>query len=279
MDFKIPVLDRIPTYPGRVKLVPVSGQANTFDMVRADAPVEVGTPIDKALFDNKAYTLTESVTVYVNGSTGNDDTGDGSSATPFKTIQAAVNALPKCLGGFHAAIDIAEGSYLERVTIDSFYGGRLTLGVAGRNVTVLGVSVLSSNTVRLNISRIQVMNDDTNTLLYVGAGSNVLILSPLSIDGVGHSTMGIGVEQNSALAAIGSEVSVSNCTQNAIHILSGSRATFGAVSGTGNGGVGLRANAGSILTYVTNTLEAVTATMATGGGKIYSGAQSNLPMY
>lgn len=40
--------DRIPTYPGRVKLVPVAGQANVYDMVRADEPTDVGTPLNKA---------------------------------------------------------------------------------------------------------------------------------------------------------------------------------------------------------------------------------------
>lgn len=40
--------DRIPLYPGRVKLNPVSGQANTFDLVRADQPTQEGTPINKA---------------------------------------------------------------------------------------------------------------------------------------------------------------------------------------------------------------------------------------
>lgn len=39
--------DRIPTYPGRVKLTPVSGQTNTYDMVRADEPVQEGTPLNK----------------------------------------------------------------------------------------------------------------------------------------------------------------------------------------------------------------------------------------
>ena len=48
----IEVIDRISTYPGRVKLIPVPGQENTYDMVRADGPVESGTPINKALFDS-----------------------------------------------------------------------------------------------------------------------------------------------------------------------------------------------------------------------------------
>lgn len=53
----IEVLDRIPTYPGRVKLIPVPGQANTYDMVRADEPIEPGTPINKALFESIAVEM------------------------------------------------------------------------------------------------------------------------------------------------------------------------------------------------------------------------------
>lgn len=48
----IPVVDRVPTNPGRVVLTPVPGQANTYDMVRADAPTTAGTPVNKALFDS-----------------------------------------------------------------------------------------------------------------------------------------------------------------------------------------------------------------------------------
>nr|DAU90719.1 MAG TPA: hypothetical protein [Caudoviricetes sp.] len=40
--------DRIHLYPGRVKLNPVSGQPNTFDLVRADQPTQEGTPLNKA---------------------------------------------------------------------------------------------------------------------------------------------------------------------------------------------------------------------------------------
>ena len=40
--------DRVPTYPGRVKLIPVQGQENTYDMERADQPTQVGTPLNKA---------------------------------------------------------------------------------------------------------------------------------------------------------------------------------------------------------------------------------------
>lgn len=39
--------DRVSLYPGRVKMVPVAGQENTYDMVRADSPTQEGTPLNK----------------------------------------------------------------------------------------------------------------------------------------------------------------------------------------------------------------------------------------
>lgn len=39
--------DRVPLYPGRVRLTPVAGQENTYDMVRADQPSQAGTPLNK----------------------------------------------------------------------------------------------------------------------------------------------------------------------------------------------------------------------------------------
>ena len=40
--------DREPTYPGRVTMTPVFGQENTYDMERADKPLQQGTPLNKA---------------------------------------------------------------------------------------------------------------------------------------------------------------------------------------------------------------------------------------
>lgn len=50
--------DRVSLYPNRYKLTPVSGQANTYDLSRADEPLEVGTPITKAtMFDDEIATV------------------------------------------------------------------------------------------------------------------------------------------------------------------------------------------------------------------------------
>lgn len=45
------IKNRVPAYPGRVKLLPVAGQADTYTMTRADAPTEPGTAVNKALLD------------------------------------------------------------------------------------------------------------------------------------------------------------------------------------------------------------------------------------
>lgn len=39
--------DRIATYPGRVRLTPVTGETDVYDLERADEPIQSGTPINK----------------------------------------------------------------------------------------------------------------------------------------------------------------------------------------------------------------------------------------
>lgn len=270
MAFKIEVNDRIPTYPGRVKLTPVSGQANTFDLERADLPIVEGTPINKALFDNKAYCLSESVTVYVS-KYGSDTDGDGSSAAPFYTVQKAVDSLPKILNGFHAQIDIASGTYNERVLIDGFIGGRFTLGVSGRSVTLGGITVMNSNIVRIAVSSLNYSSAVPGTRLYISNGSNVYIMNNLSVNSGSQQEYGIALEYGSTLVAENtSTITVSNCGRAAIMATLGSLAAFAYVAGSGNTQYGLAATFGGIVTYLENTISASSGDYANRGGRIFT---------
>lgn len=67
------MVDRAALHPGRVKLVPVEGAENTFDMTRADEPIQAGTPL------NKGTLLSESVASKL---------GLGGSATPSDALNA-----------------------------------------------------------------------------------------------------------------------------------------------------------------------------------------------
>lgn len=71
--------DRIPTYPGRVKLTPVAGEENTYDMTREDEPTQVGTPL------NKATLLTDSTETAIWGDAQN------------RTVNEALNQINEAL--------------------------------------------------------------------------------------------------------------------------------------------------------------------------------------
>lgn len=47
----IPHINRIPQKPGRVLLTPVAGEANKYNLTRADEPLADGTPINKEMLD------------------------------------------------------------------------------------------------------------------------------------------------------------------------------------------------------------------------------------
>lgn len=275
MATKIEVLDRVSRYPGRVILTPVSGAANTYDMVRADSPTTVGTPINKALLDNKAYTLTGPVTVYV-AKTGNDSTGDGSSSKPFLTIGKALDSLPKCLGGHNATISIGAGTYEERATIMGFTEGTLILGV-GNTVTLRGISVFSSNNVRINIPNLSYSAAYASTLLYAGAASDVVVTSAMTLDCQKVSINGVAAEQNSAISFAGA-VTVNNCWASAAIALTGSKVHLASIGGSNNT-IGLRAESGGTISYGTETIAASTKMSTVTGGRIYTGSQTSVGAY
>ena len=278
MAFKIEVLDRIPTYPGRVTLTPVSGQENTYDLVRADQPIQEGTPVNKALFDRKADSLSEDVTVYVS-TNGSDTGGDGTSAAPFASVNAALRALPKYLNGYTATIDIAAGTYEERVRIENFSGGTLIVGNIGRSVIIRGLTIVSSSLVKLNISNITRVDAIIGTPLAISGGSNVIANSDITVDGERADVSGITVSENSTFSSA-SGVTVTSTKNNNYGILAsnGSRVSLHTVAGGGNG-TGLSAETGAVISYGTRTMTATTAVRTLYGGRIVSGAQTDVPNY
>ena len=71
--------------------------------------------------------LTSDITLYVSANTGSDTTGDGSQLKPFKTIQHAIDIIPKDLGTRECIIYVADGTYSEDVTIAGFTNGVVRL--------------------------------------------------------------------------------------------------------------------------------------------------------
>lgn len=275
MAYTIEVKDRIPTFAGRVTMTPVAGQANTYDLARADMPLEEGTPINKALLDQKANRLTEDITVYVS-TTGSDTDGMGTSASPYATIQKALDDIPKYLDGHHAQIDIAAGTYNERVTVDGFSGGRLTIGTTGRTITVRGISVMSSTGVRVNVSNITYSASYAGTLLYADYGSDVTILRPITFRGETAAVSGIGAARGSIITAGGTTVAMLSMGSACVLATSGSTIALGTVEGNSNTSYGIRAELGGLVTYASKNLTATAGDSTATGGRILTSSGTQL---
>ncbi len=96
--------DRVPLYPGRVTLTPVAGQANTYDMARADQPTQEGTPLNKA-------TLLKDATAAKFGK----DTG----AVPDEVLDVLSKSI---LEGTYPVVDVYAGQNWEKGTAPNASG-------------------------------------------------------------------------------------------------------------------------------------------------------------
>lgn len=269
MSINTPVVDRVPTYPGRVRLVPVSGQANTYDMARADQPVTEGTPINKALLDQKGYTLIKDVTLYVSPG-GNDSTGNGTSGAPYKTINKALSTIPKNLGGFTATINIAAGNYAEVVAIEHFSSGNIVLtGAAAANVSMTKIFIEDA---AVNLTNVYF------TLAATGIGIEVKnggVLTGITRIVINAAKKGVSVVDN-ALVSLG-EITISNAD---VAVECGYCASFHSemLYGASNA-VGLAASQGGQISYGGGGLGASVLGQTATGGRIYTSAQTSIPNY
>lgn len=139
--------------------------------------------------------LTENVTLYVDATAG-DDANPGTQIQPYKTIQAAVDSLPKDLGGFIATINVAAGNYPENVKINGFYNGKFSgaLKIAGSSAKdqtrTIGSIFASNCDTHVSISGV-CLNGNESGYSFDSEASDVDLISSI-IDGT-SSTAVVGV--------------------------------------------------------------------------------------
>lgn len=122
--------DRVSLYPGRVKLEPVAGQANTYDLTRADQPTQEGTPLNKA---NLLSDLTAA-------KFGNAETVNAVLAILSKAAVLTDGELKLPDGSIVPAIKLAFGTYTGSGTFGSDNQNSLTFEFIPRFVAILPVS-------------------------------------------------------------------------------------------------------------------------------------------
>ena len=122
--------DRVPLYPGRVTLTPVAGQANTFDMARADQPTQEGTPLNKA-------TLLKDVTASILGLPNTAVPDDA-----FLALTIGVGTY-----GFRVKVQLSDGTPVEGATVSGITALTGSTLVSGTDGIVLGKSTSKTVTI------------------------------------------------------------------------------------------------------------------------------------
>jgi hypothetical protein len=206
---------------------------------------------------------------------GNDETADGTTAAPFKTIQKAIDYLPKNLAGHIAEIDIGFGTYTERVVAKDFYGGKLIIARPGNSCIIEGgIDIDNCSNVETNIYEINKASESARPLFAVKNGSNVVINSNMTFDGIEVSSTGLVVENNSHVAFTTNTTFTSNRCGGAVAASMNCLVTIDTITGGGNM-VGMSASRGAIISYKTNTLDTMWGNTAESGGLILTGSNSS----
>lgn len=106
--------------------------------------------------------LTGDINIYVS-TTGSDILGDGSELNPFKTIQHAIDIIPKDLNGHTVTVWVADGTYDESITISGFKTGKFILRTF-RSSTLSSLTKLADITCVYNTAYIQIDGFEITTV-------------------------------------------------------------------------------------------------------------------
>ena len=274
----IEVVDRVPTYPNRIRITREDGSTEFVTWERADQPTVEGTPINKALFDSiKADIgagLSANKTVYVSGA-GSDVLGDGSQTNPYATIRKAINTLPKNLNGYTVTINIAAGIYNDNVSIANTFGGIVILsGVLDDAVQINSLQVAHDANVQVANIKLTVAGMTNGNAITV---TNAKLMCFSKVSTIGAVSNGVHVNQNGY--ALFTDLTVNNTTHACVYAANASRVFIVNISAANNTANGLLAVYGAMIAYNTATMTASVGYSTQAGGRIYSGAQTEIPKY
>lgn len=170
--------------------------------------------------------LEEDTTIFVSKS-GNDSTGNGTSAKPYLTINKAISSIPRNINGRNCIINIAAGTYSENIAFHDFIGGAVVVnGVTGAEVTVSGLTVENCSVL---ISDIKLTVGSQGIFL----GSKGMLYSATANIVVSGAATGITLRYGAVLEITTSLV-INNATNVAILVQYASTLSVAKVTGTGN---------------------------------------------
>ena len=253
----------------------------TVDIVEDKYPVPAAGESVKRFF-GKVLTflrnirpLTSDISLYVSVSNGSDLTGDGSQERPFKTIQHAIDLVPKDLGRYKAQIIVANGIYPEKLIIENFRNGNFSLlSENGNNLTdncrIINLRA-SWNTCYMNIGGFSITT--TSDVGIYGYNNTALLLRFIKIT---ENALSIGPD---AIYLAECKFSVWNCQVSYHNRVLTAYNSHGVsnnwVAGTGNN-FGLYSSYGSRITTTGTQPAATTSLIQDAGGMFTYGNGSQI---
>ena len=211
----------------------------------------------------------EKTAIYV-ATSGNDASGDGSENYPYKTIQKAIDSIPKDLENHEITINIASGTYSEEVVVSGFHGGSLRMAFA--SVTVTTLSIYESNVI-LSGTSLTIASNGKTYGLYVHRASNAICQLPITING---ATNGLFVGYGSRFAGRNT-ITINSCTYAATASYAAQLYAIALEGSKNNNGVMASAGIATIGSIVASMASTLYVTAA--GGRIYTGSQASVPSY
>lgn len=200
---------------------------------------------------------------YINASTGNDATGDHTLDKPFKTLQGAIDAIPRNWGG-RVVFNLAAGTYTADVTLSGTNVAYNQIAIVGesRTATIINGRITITYFLRATISSVR-MNGGSGTGIYFN-----------TVNSAGVSSVTIADYQDATIF-VGSIGSVSDTIyariKNAcVYAQGASHVRAITVSGSDNNRYGYVANGSTIRRAASNTMTATTLTVTQDGGEVTS---------
>lgn len=274
----IQVVDRVPTYPNRVKITKSNGTSEYVTWERADEPTVEGTPINKALFDSIAADqgLASAKTVYVAAS-GSNTLGDGTSTSPYATIAKALSTLPKNLNGYDVTISVATGTYNEDVSVSGFFGGNIILsGVSGASITIKSLTVKDNASLHISSNISIGVSGSTGTAgIVVQQGKLLSFATNVFVT----ASQNIGVYVARGGFAMFGNLGVSNSKNIAVQATSGATVYIESLLGTNNSGIAIQSGNGARVGFNAKSITTASTFLTMYGGRIYTGSQADTPNY
>lgn len=150
--------------------------------------------------------LTANLSIYVNGTTGDDATADGTQERPFKTIGAALLYVANNfhLSTYNVTIRVAAGTYPQAINLPLYMTTTGSISIIGNSVTDTIINCTSINAQRAitldfpstyTIDNFQVLSSEAPSVSYstgIGCSDGTLILGNMSVAAQG-TTNSIGL--------------------------------------------------------------------------------------